>query len=223
MIKINCKSLESALFANNQILEKKYVEHNTLIRNFRNNIKLRTSIIYELPEVKKDENNKPNTFFEGIKRLGIIYLQFYLIFCILSLYRWYEELLKIKSHFIDMKFSHFEDLTKKETNLINPNSEYEGKYVFASGECKLIKPAQDNIFNFNYKRDYAVVERNVEYFDITNNTWSPLGYTNSKLKDSLNDLRDYYTFQEEFLQFSANQEIYTFPRIISSKFLGRVK
>jgi hypothetical protein len=143
----------------------------------------------------------------------------------MSFYKWYEELVKVKQHYIENKFSHFEDLTVNQGR-VKTLETADGNYVFASGKCEIIKAACDNMFNFKYEIEYAVKDRIVEYFDVNSKEWSQLGYLDRVDKDkSFNHIISNSTIAEinhDYLEFHLNKKVYTFPRLISSKFFGRV-
>jgi hypothetical protein len=208
-----------------QIIEKdsqmKHYEKNDL-PSLENSI----SSIYRYSEMKETYTEKVS-FFDKLLKLIIVYFQFFLIFSVISFHKWYEEVQKIKSNYVENKYSMFKDLTKDD-NIETEISEFEGHYVFTSGTTKVCSPAKDEIFDFSYNsKIYAMVERKVEYFDIVVGKWFRLGHISHReeTSDEILDVNmpDVTLINDNLMQIEFEGEIFTFPRLISSIFMGNVK
>ena len=163
---------------------------------------------------------------DKIVKLLILYCQFFIIFSIISFYRWFEEMSKIKTLHVENKYSNFIDLTDslhKDLNL----DYYEGLYVYSAGKPEIKESAKDNMFINVSPKKMAKIERRVEIYDVDEEKWSKLGYIGIKEETTptnfdLNTL--YVTYiNEEYMQASFSGQIYTFPKIVSSMFLGIVE
>lgn len=177
----------------------------------------------EIPKKNQEDNMKISYM---LFRITILYLQFFVIISILSFQKWYEDLIKIIMFSVDQKFSRVNDLTQdKNKNL--PIENFEGEYVFASGETQIEHCAIDPLFNFNYSKSFAAIYRIVEYFDTLEKKWVRLGKFNHR-EESILDEVNHPQIQEpsndkKIIQINMGGFIYTFPKIISSFTCGNVK
>lgn len=195
-----------------------------------------------------DESNLPNSNFRGtytytytynlfeevetdgnktvkLRTLIQIYLQFFVLFSLIAFHKWHEEMYKMKTLYIENKYSNFIDLTDESFKNKDP-SEFEDKYIFCSGDPSIKSSAQDCIFNYNYNKQYAKIERRVEVMNIITKKWTKLGHIKKKDDTFTADL-DYDEFDinfigDEYMEVSFGGDIFTFPRIITSVFLGQV-
>jgi len=173
---------------------------------------------------KMDKKDSSSLFYKLTKVL-CLYLQIFLIVCLISFYKWYEEMIKIKASYIENKYSLFRDLTVAE-NKENLPVDYDGCYVFDSGYTDLIEAARDPLYDF-IDNIYAMIERKVEYFDINDNKWYRLGYIVNR--DDTTDeeviemnMPDVNQLNAEKMELNFNGEVFTYPNIISDIFIGRV-
>lgn len=222
--------------ADKQILEKEKFLKKTSLRmsSYENTKKIPSSRVntfnysHLLQLSPAGNEDKQTSFFEKLSKLFGLYFKFFIIFAIIAFLKWYEEMLKIKINYVENKYSMFQDLTAPQ-NKNKDLSEFEGQYVFTSGPTQILAEAQDNIFKFSSSKKYAAVERKVEFFHINNYTWNRIGYIDNK-EDSCVDsnsiekeLYDVTFPNSNYMQINLTGEIYTFPRVISSLFLGHVK
>src|SRR4051794_16305331 len=97
-------------------------------------IKANSTITYINPdeiEFKPQQTTIPLKLKEAL----FLYLQFFLLFTLLSILRLNEEMFKIISLYIDNKYSNFIDL-----NNLNAD-DYDGCYAYVSGTANILKQA----------------------------------------------------------------------------------
>lgn len=201
--------------------------------NLVNNEKVKFLKKYVVENETFDEEIKTN-FFNKLKNLLLLYLQFFVIFSLISFLKWHEELYKVKTIHVESKYSNFLDLTEGrfKNRTFNELGEFDldDRYIFISGKTDIITPAKDYILNFNTRgRLYAKIERRVDIFHKSKKKWVKLGHIDRErneetISESLEINLPYVNFlNEHYMQVSYYGEIYTFPRIISSVFLGQAE
>jgi hypothetical protein len=230
----NEKTKQSNISNNNQFLNEKASGNDSINLENKKSFIRKIENTYEkslLDNILSNTNESENiNFYTKLKRILTLYLHFFIIFSVISFLRWHEELYKIKKLFVQNKYSMFLDLTSVE-NKSKPISELEEKYIFTSGKPIVKVPAQDILFNFSYNnnKSYAKIEREVEIFHSSwKKQWTKLGHIKRKeeistYSDSSVILWDVNFLDDNYMQISYEGDIYTFPRVISSMFLGQVK
>ena len=166
------------------------------------------------------ENQNISTVFKFLKKILFAYLQFFILFCLLSFYKIFEELNHIKLLHIAGKYSDVKDLTSEKYK--DKISELNGENVFVSGDTKIIKPAEDDVLKIKIEKKYSMIYRNVEIFHLIKEKWIPL-VENISHKTFLNDDAPNVNFpNEHFMEVEFFGDFYRFPRLISRPFLGEV-
>jgi len=166
------------------------------------------------------ENKNISTVFEFLKKVLIAYLQFFFLFCILSLYKLLEELNQIKLLHITGKYNDVKDLTSAKYK--DKFSELNGENVFVSGDTNIIKPAEDDVLKINIDKKYSMIYRNVEIFHLIKEKWIPLIENNSHKSFLTEDAPNVNFPNEYFMEVEFFGDVYRFPRLISKPFLGEV-
>jgi hypothetical protein len=230
VILTTCINLTTQFMKNTNLNKKQIIEKENKMKHYEKNrlpsIQKSLSNIYRYSDI--DNNNYEKvSFFKILIKLISVYFQFFLIFCVISFHKWYEEMQIIKSNYVENKYSTFKDLTlpeNKETDI----SEFDGHYIFTSGTTTIHTPAKDEIFDFsNNSKNYAMLERKVEYFDINNEKWHRLGHISHREEttDEIleGNMPDITLISDSLMQIEFDGNIFTFPRVISSIFMGQVK
>lgn len=181
-------------------------------------------------------NNINNNNVYTIKKLILalsIYSQLFLIFSVISLLKLYEEYFKIKSIYCENKYSHFKILTPENKEALLANSQ---SYIFTSGKPEIKEEAHDEIFDFPKKKKFVKIERIVEIYRADEKSWKILGkkalrsnYSFSKYEEQTVKTPDMIEEmdgdeKEDNFQLDINtlEQIYTFPKIFSKMFVGKV-
>lgn len=184
------------------------------------------SVFVEKESAIQSQNSKNDNMIKFLKDLVILYFQIFIVFTIISLYKCYEESIILKDLHVKNKYSIYLDLSK--INLQINTNEYEGKNVYVSGLTEILSSAKDedlDQFMENLGKQYVKIERKVEIYHISEKKWKKLGKIGSKDETFSGDLNldcEIATVGDNYMQVSYLGDIFTFPRLISSMFLGRV-
>jgi hypothetical protein len=158
-------------------------------------------------KINKTEQNTIDPLIIPVKiKEGIlIYLQFFILFTILSLHRLNEEMFKVISIYIDNKYSNFINLNK-----LKPG-DYDGSYVYLSGSIDVLYPACDDMFAIQADIFKPIkLERIVEILKPGFRKWKKL-------------LDEEYFIKGENLCYSFCERLFTFPKIAPEMFYGEVE
>lgn len=215
-------------FESTQILEKK--DHEIQIfelskitpKNFRffSNSKFLEKARLRFGDRAQEEINNQD-IFEFFKKVLITYLQFFILFCILSFYKFFEELNQIKLLHISGKYSEVKDLTSE--NYKNKIPELNGETVFISGDTKILNGATDEHLQLSIEKPYAMIYRQVEVFNISTKTWVALIEENSEHNYFNEENLHLNLLNEYFYELNFTGRIFKFPRLFCKSFTGQVK
>jgi hypothetical protein len=127
----------------------------------------------------KINDNKAISFIYIFRCIIGIYLYFF----ILSILKCYEEIFKLKLDHINAKFCNLIDINYKITEGADIK-EYEGQFIFISGNIFIEEYAKDKVFNNNNNlNNYIKIERKVEFYENEKNAWLPIDNN-----DNLNEI-----------------------------------
>lgn len=224
-----CLNVTKQLLKNTNLNTKQIIEKQNKIKHYQTNklasIQNSLSKIYRYTNLD-NKNYEKVSFFNILIKFISVYFQFFLIFCVISFHKWYEEMQIIKYNHVENKYSNFKDLTLKE-NQDKDISEFDGHYIFTSGTTNIKSTAKDEIFNFSLNsKNYAMLERKVEYYDVISEKWHRLGHISHR-EETTDEILDNYLpeitlISESLMQIDFEGNIFTFPRVISSIFMGQV-
>lgn len=215
-------------FNSDQILEKK--DHEVQI--FKNsyitpkNVKVfSTSTNLQKVKIRIGDTTTPEKnetcYLQFLEKILITYLQFFVLFSILSFYKFFEELNQIKQVHIAGKYNDVKDLTSEKYKY--KISELNGENVFISGETNINSSATDEFLQLNIDKQYAMIYRTVEIFNSNTDTWVPLIEDGSD-KNLLNDeVPQINLLNEYFMDVSYCGKNMKFPKLFSKAFCGEVK
>jgi hypothetical protein len=229
MIVLSSKALcLNTKFESNQILEKKdhevqiYKNSKITPKNFRffSNTNFLEKARLRYGEQSKDEINNTDLLL-FFRKVLLTYLHFFILFCILSFYKFFEELNQIKLIHIAGKFNEVKDLTSE--NYKNKFAELNGETVFISGETKILHGANDENLQVTIEKPYAMIYRQVEIFSVTTKTWVPLIEESPDLNYFNEDKVHVTLLNEYFIEVNFTGRVFKFPRLFSKPFTGEVK
>jgi len=193
-----------------------------------------SKIVIDNNKIKVDTFDSNYSDMVNFKKLIIgisIYSQLFLIISTISLLKLYEEYFKSKLIYCDNKYSLFQTLTSENKEEILSRSQ---SYIFTSGVPEIKVEAFDEIFDFPRNIKYVKVERVVEIFRADERTWKILGKKalkdntslceeeQTKTPDLIENIEEEENPEKYKLEINTLEEIFTFPKIFSKMFLGKV-
>jgi hypothetical protein len=167
-------------------------------KNLRNKIYRNSTITTISNEIQHNESN--------IKKVVILYLQFFLIFSVFSFLKIYEEIFRTISVHIFYKYNNFIDVAHNTDIAI-----LENKYVYISDKLIITKSANDNIFDLG-NVNYAKIERRIQLY--ISGDWVDLDF------DTMINFYEYEGIA--YMQLDFRGIVFTFPKIENKTFYGEV-
>lgn len=174
---------------------------------------------------KEEKSSQIIQFF--LKDLVVLYFQIFIVFTIASILRCYEESVIIKELYVKNRYSLCEDISNSE---VNPHN-YEDKNVFTSGFPVIKEAAKDDRLNqlLSCNTKYLKIQRLVEVFNPIAKKWENLGRNNNNNSKIMEDFNEFYMTNDvnmigsDYIQLSYTSQIYTFPKLMCSTFIGKVR